>query len=67
MSKVLTDSPIRSVTPAEKRVGVYLEPEDQETARQLAALYQGGNLSRLIRRLIRNAQENPDLAKERAA
>lgn len=67
MSKVLTDSPIRTVLPVEKRTGVYLEPEDRAAARELADLYQGGNISRLIRRLIRSAQENPDIAKERAA
>lgn len=66
MSKVLTDAP-RRVPAAEKRTGVYLNPQDKAAAKELAELYQGGNLSRLFRRLIRNAWANPDLAKEEAA
>lgn len=67
MNEILEDLRSGRATIPDRRLVIYIQPEEREAARQLADLYQGGNISRLIRRLIRNAQENPDLAKERAA
>ncbi|MCC6314842.1 MAG: hypothetical protein IT337_12610 [Thermomicrobiales bacterium] len=45
------------------RTGVSLEPDDKEIADELARLYHGENVSRLIRHLLRVAWENPEIAK----
>ena len=52
-------SPVRQI--------VYLRPQDAEVLRQLAEKFEGGNISRLVRRLIAEEADRRQLAKGDAA